>query len=88
MSWSARLRLSKGNLPDDFDMSNVDGVKEHEDQFEAAAEAAVQILTAGVVGDNEHDHEYLITMTGHGNPDHMPQAGWANDFVTITVQQL
>lgn len=60
---------------------------EHENKTEslesvqAAIAAAQNILDSGVVGSGT----VSASISGHANPDHQPTAGWANDFVSITI---
>jgi hypothetical protein len=55
------------------------------DQIELARNVASQVIESGVVGDDTKD--FTINLSGHGNPDHAPASGWANDTVTISVTQ-
>lgn len=56
------------------------------DQFDVAKAAAVSIIESGVVGDLSA-HGFNVTLAGHGNPDHEPVVGWANDMMGITISQ-
>lgn len=58
------------------------GVK---DGFTAAVKAAEAIIASGAVG--PADAGLTVYVGGHANPDHLPQTGFGNDFVTITVTQ-
>ena len=53
---------------------------------EQAAYAALEVLHSEVVGSPDR-HSFVITLSGHANPDHKPTEGWVNDFVTINVTQ-
>lgn len=53
----------------------------------AVAQKAVELLIAsGVLGDPDED-EFVVTLSGHSNPGHEPRAGWANDMISISVNQ-
>lgn len=54
-----------------------------DEQFEAALHAAQSILASGAVGDTP----VSVTMSGHANPGHHKREGWANDQITISIQQ-
>ena len=89
MSWSASFTLRAGDTEpreDDLELSNVNEVDEHLEQFREALAAAFGILLSGVVGNRDKD--YRVVMTGHGNPDHEPAEGWANDGLNLSIFQL
>lgn len=86
MSWSATFEVRQPNGLEKTSMSNVEEVPEHLEQYTVAVLAATDLLVSNVVGGP--DKEYRITISGHGNPDHEPTAGWANDCVTISVAQI
>ena len=47
-----------------------------------AGAIAAAVSTISVVAPNQ---PVSITLSGHANPDHTPDPGWANDFVIINV---
>lgn len=53
------------------------------DQLEAALIAARSIAASGAVG----KAPFTYTLNGHGNFNHEPQNGYANDSITVTVTQ-
>lgn len=55
------------------------------EQFEQAKAAAMAIAGSGAVGDPTR--AVFVTLSGHGNPGHVPAVGWANDCVTVSVTQ-
>lgn len=56
------------------------------DEQLAAAKAAVKaIVASSAVGDSTCS--YSATMSGHANAEHEPTEGWANDCLTVIVQQ-
>lgn len=57
---------------------------EAKDQIAEAVEAAVTLVSAGVVGYGQ----VHATLTGHANPGHKPAPGWANDMVTISLSYI
>jgi len=87
MSWSASFTVTPGMSPEEFEpsTSNVDDVDEHLDQYREAIASAFGIILSGVVG--ESDKTFKVQLSGHGNPNHEPQAGWSNDTVTVTIYQ-
>lgn len=89
MSWSAEFRLEAGQTEpsEEVKVTNIDGVPEHLEQYREAIASAFGVLVSGVVGD-PRTHAYVVRMSGHGNPDHEPAEGWANDFVSIVISQV
>ena len=85
MSWSATFRVTPEEGLVEESTSNVD-LSHHQDQLGQAVLAAAGLLTSNVVGGA--DKSYRITLSGHGNPNHEPAPGWANDFVSITIAQV
>lgn len=85
MSWSATFRVTPEEGLVQESKSNTE-LPQHRDQFQEAVLAAAELLTSNVVGDA--DKSYRITFSGHGNPNHEPAPGWANDFVSITIAQV
>lgn len=55
------------------------------DQAAAARAAAQAIIDSGAVGDESRD--FVISISGHVNPEHAPTPGYANDCVTINISQ-
>lgn len=88
MSWSASTIVQRGeNAYDAFENVGPTGQEgEHVDEaFEAALEAAHDLLASGSFG--SESREYTVSLSGHANPDHAPVSGWANDCVTVSIQQ-
>jgi hypothetical protein len=83
MSWSASGLVSENTYYQD----NFSGLNspEHMEQFEAGVRAALAIVQSGAVGDTTA--EYKVVLSGHGNAEHLPVPGWADDFVNIQVIQ-
>lgn len=89
MSWSANFVVRAGEpepREDDLVLSNVNEVPEHLEQFREALASAFGILLSGVMGGK--DKNYQVNISGHGNPNHEPTPGWANDAITISIYQL
>lgn len=87
MSWSATYTVDPSASEDivvPLNRSNVESI-EHQEQHDAALLAAIQALTSGAVG--RPDKKYNVNISGHGNPEHEPTPGWANDFISIQVTQ-
>jgi hypothetical protein len=84
MSWGAAYTVDNDNIVN-IRLSNVTEVPEHEEQYNKAAELAYELITSGAVGDPKG--RYGVNLSGHGNPNHEPKSGWANDFISIQVAQ-
>jgi hypothetical protein len=86
MSWSASFDYENGSpVEETVSESNV-SPDYHNDQYEEALSAAWGIIDSGVLGDPKG--KYRITFSGHGNPGHVPLAGWSNDSVSFSIYQL
>lgn len=57
----------------------------HEEQLAAAKEAAKALIASGVVGPDD-GRVFIVDLHGHGNTDHQPVPGWANDAVSVNVR--
>jgi hypothetical protein len=90
MSWS----VSAEHVP--YDQSSNDALlqlkdaalsqnAECSDQFDAAVAATVAIIASGSLG--PPSHTFRVRMSGHSNPGHGPRDGWANDAITISIDQ-
>lgn len=90
MSWSASFTYRQPHNGEagssrEFTLSNTQ-VPENKDQYEHALDVAMRILSSGVVGST--DKTFKVNLSGHGNPNHEPKTGWANDQMTISVTQV
>lgn len=56
-----------------------------EDQFQVVKKAAKAILDSGAVGTGV---TYQVSLGGHANKEHQPNGGWANDAITININQV
>ena len=56
------------------------------DQFDAVAAAVEAIIASGSLGGAEKT--FAVNMHGHGNPNHEPREGWANDCAGLSIAQL
>lgn len=63
------------------DASNSDG----SDQADQAVKAAKALVGSGVVGGK--GVKIGAVLSGHGNPEHTPRDGYANDTVSVNVYQ-
>jgi len=87
MSWSASFKVIEGDVDEDsVSESNVD-IPQHSDQYEEALGAVWALLRTGAFGDSD-ETDFQISLSGHGNPGHVPVAGWSNDSLTISIYQL
>lgn len=55
------------------------------DQADEAIAVAKLIVESGVVGGP--GTKVAASLSGHGNPDHQPAAGMANDTISVSVYQ-
>lgn len=58
---------------------------EVEEQFNRACDALL-IIISSVQPDEEG--QVSVALNGHANREHKKTPGWANDYVTVTVNQL
>lgn len=56
------------------------------DQADQAVEAAKAIVASGVVGGP--GATVAASLSGHGNPGHVPAPNWANDTTAVSVYQV
>jgi hypothetical protein len=87
MSWTEYLKVATvedvaAAEPNEFTAQS----EWHVEQFEAARDVAVVLLSSGVVGDPDK-FNFNISLNGHGNVNHEPDPAWTNDCVTINVYQ-
>lgn len=59
---------------------------EMREQFDAAKMAALALLESGVVGSDQS--LFAVSLSGHGNPGHVPAPGWASDMIHITLSEV
>lgn len=85
MSWSATWTQREQEIVAGPVLSNVREVPEHLEQYNKCAQQVQAIIESGVLGDA--DAEFNVSFSGHGNPEHKPTIGWANDFVSISIYQ-
>ena len=86
MSWSANFRVKNHErVKESIFESNVEVAYSY-DQYVQAVLAAHTMIDSGVLGDP--DGEYAVTLSGHGNPDHVPTVGWSLDYVTVNIAQV
>lgn len=83
MSWTASLTYEDGNLVASTS-SNVNGTETNE-QYEAALGAVDALINTGAVG---HHKKFAVHLSGHGNENHEPAPGWANDSISISITQV
>lgn len=53
------------------------------EHMSAAGDAVDDLLTSGVLGNGE----FKVTLSGHANPGHEKRVGWADDYISIRVEQ-
>ena len=62
---------------------NGHGVEESKKAMAMAQDTARIILESGTLGTGA----FNVQLSGHANPNNEPSSGWANDGVTISIQQ-
>lgn len=85
MSWSATYNIDNNEVVVAPLLANITEVTQHKEQFDEASKVVEAIIASGAVGSPEG--QYRVSLSGHGNPDHEPTSGWANDFVSINIYQ-
>lgn len=87
MSWSSNVQSADLDAIIRFPEPafQPESAKESREQFEEAVESVVNIISSGVMGDHKL---YNVTIGGHANVGHEPASGWANDSLTISIQQV
>lgn len=86
MSWSVSTVALPNQVQDRVNALVAPGEEygPRDDQVKIAKQVAVEIVESGAVGGGE---AYTISLYGHANDGHQPQAGYANDTVTVSVTQ-
>ena len=87
MSWTASLPEALPGqtiVADRFSTSPPDLEGEPKEQFDLAVEVARTIIASGAVGQGK---SFRVNLSGHANPGHEPQEGWATDAMTVSVFQ-
>lgn len=85
MSWSAQFNVVDGNIKGVPVVSGTD-TSEHLEQYLDALQVVDEYINYGSLGSPLGS--YRVMITGHGNPNHEPVAGWSNDFININIQQV
>lgn len=86
MSWSITAIISQEDC--DIDILKADALKQNPecgDQFDVAFLAVKSFMESEVVGGA--GKQFYISMAGHANPNHEPREGFANDMLTISINQ-
>ena len=55
-------------------------------EFEEAKICALDMIQSGSLGDS-NEYYFNLTLSGHVNPNHIPQAGGTYDTLTVSVTQ-
>lgn len=85
MSWGTSGKIRNGELQltgSEPTLLN----DEMREQYDASLKAVEEIFESGALGGPEKT--YAFSISGHGNKDHEPVPGWANDGVYISISQL
>lgn len=91
MSWSVSASKIGANDKefDYLEQRAIEAAKAHnpegEDQAQLAVRIALHVIRSGVLGHTEK--LFTVVLSGHGNPDHEPKAGWVNDMLSISIHQ-
>lgn len=90
MSYSFSFNIVDQDVPDEDKKRVEDYIETLSEESQQAAAlalvAATEIYATGIVG--SPDKKFRVVVSGHANPDHEPQAGWANDSLGITIAQV
>jgi hypothetical protein len=66
--------------------------QEGNEQLAAAKAAAKSLIESGAAGSTGGDGstgvKFQTRLNGHANPNHVPQANFANDTITVSVSQV
>lgn len=67
---------------------SIEGITQDLDSPEVREQivAAVSAIDALIKGGSCGGGPFIANINGHANPGHARRAGWANDFVSITLQ--
>jgi hypothetical protein len=87
MSWSASFDVVNNDVVEGSGSESNVEVDYHSDQYTQAIVAAFDLINSGVFGDPDNN-SFRVTFSGHGNPGHVPLAGWSNDSISISIYQL
>ena len=84
MSWSANLKMV-GKEEVSFESTPQVGYCEEGSvaAIGEAKKAAEVVILSGIMGDSVN-----VNMSGHANPNNVPEGGWADDFMTISFSVL
>ncbi len=94
MSWSAQAKVNGEMTRDQVAevimhvvvTGNEQALAERDEQVERAKSCVLGILLEGCVGKG-NGKSFNVSMSGHANVGHEPNAEWANDYMTISVYQ-
>lgn len=89
MSWSVSGQTDAANASEFLALKREEAMQQNPDggdQFDAAKDACLALISGGTVGGA--DKKFSVVMAGHGNPNHEPRSGWANDCITVSVSQV
>jgi hypothetical protein len=86
MSWSEYFTNIDADQVLESQQPSTEASEEHQEQFAVARAAASRLIDSGLVGDPAK-FLFNVTLSGHGNPNHEPTPGWANDCIAINVSQ-
>ena len=86
MSFSANGTVVNGDIETLSYSPPYENMPEYQrDMLEEAMGVIASLLASGVVG--TEDKFYRWSVNGHGNINHEPASGWANDSLSISVTQ-
>lgn len=92
MSWNTTVGpVPYNELLDAIKVAKIDiatqgpDTPERDEQLSTAITAALVLAHSGAVGT---EGTYKVTLAGHANPDHKPNAGWAGDSLYVQVFRI
>jgi hypothetical protein len=96
MSWAISTTLTTSDavtnttilnkVIDEYKINNTWLTSESIEQIEAAKTAVIALMATKTIGDGG-GIDFLVSIGGHANPNHLPTPGWANDAITISIYQ-
>lgn len=99
MSFSFDLVAIKGDSDDDredlrqalvaaADKARTESGSDAESETGQLLEAAVQTALRLAAAVARPEDRIAVTVTGHANVDHAPREGWADEYLTVTVNRI
>lgn len=87
--WATDVSLDnvEETLDKRFEELNPEQTVEMVEQFDDAVESVYMFISGASLGDPD-TKKFNVSISGHANPSHEPATGWANDCITVSVNQV